>query len=126
MKISKRFVTIALVGALITSGAGVYAATALDFSGKAGAWTQKNCTDKQLSRKNPDIKDAVCYNSQTVANNAAALTQQQDKIQTLTTQVADYQKRRRQISHSLPTMVSDTEAIPLHRYMTQAYTPSIQ
>lgn len=92
MKVSKKFVAITLVATLITSAAGVYAATTLDFGSKASAWTQKNCTAKQLAQKKPDIKDAVCYNSVATTTNSAALAQQQDKIQTLTTQVANYQK----------------------------------
>jgi hypothetical protein len=113
MQISKKLVAITLVAALITSGASVYAATTLDFSDKASAWTQTNCTEKQLSQKKPDINDAVCHNFQLTTTNtsdltqqknqiqtlstqqsseAAELTQQQDKIQALTTQLATYQK----------------------------------
>ncbi len=92
MKISKKLVAMTFAVIFIASGASVYAATALDFGGKADTWAQTNCTEKQLNQKKADITDAVCHNSQQAAANTLALTQQQDKIQALTAQLDNYQK----------------------------------
>lgn len=92
MKASKKLAAIILTATLIVSGASAYAATTLDFSSKADAWAQANCTEKQLGQKKADITDAVCHSSQQAAANTSELTQQQDRIQELTTQLANYQK----------------------------------
>lgn len=91
MKISNKIMVASLISVLIGGSASVYAATTLDFGGKASVWTQKNCNEKQLSRKKADINDVVCNNSQLTTSNATTLSQQQDKIQTLTTQLSNQQ-----------------------------------
>jgi hypothetical protein len=91
MRLSKRLTAVTLVAAAVVSCASVYAVTTLDFSDKANTWVQENCTEKQLNQKKPDINDAVCNNSKQTTTNTSELAQQQDKVQELTSQLANYQ-----------------------------------
>lgn len=62
MNINKKLLVATFMTAVVSSSVGAFAATTLDFSEKAKTWTTANCTEKELNKKNPDIKDVVCDN----------------------------------------------------------------